>query len=352
MAANTPRFLGIHLRLEGQRASTALDALMADFPTLRDIQCFTNGPRGSKKVDIDVAAFKARVAHHNVRVWTHGSYICIPWSPNAFLTHHTLENIRLSHGIGSRCVVVHLPMKPVNEVVTGIIPLVKKMRAEHLCGCKLMLETSATRPDPEKSYETPAKLNRLTDALVDAGLSDCVQICVDSAHIATSRAAISSYAEGKAYCDALDTRLLGMIQLNGNSIHPDVAYNDRHEVPLSDPDLIWGPKAAGGPYTYEQSGCKAFVDLGRRLDIPIILEVNKTHTVAAIRTFIDMATADAKREDAAVGPLIEPVADVPMVVSVSPGANARPTESAGRKKGGDDSAPCIDANAAEVRTTV
>jgi endonuclease IV len=288
--ASAPRrpILGIHLRIGGAgSASAALTALVTAFPnTWADVQIFTHGPQSAKPVHID-PGFRALAARLKIRVWTHGSYLCVPWSKDKpFLMHHTVDNVRASHALGSHCVVAHLPWKPVDEVIAGILPVVKKMRAEALCDCKLMLETSATVSDPELSYESPEKLNRLSAGLIAAHLEDCVRICVDTAHIFVAGAKIRTYDEGKAYCDALDPRLIGMIQLNGNSIDPaKIKGRDQHEVPLSDADLIWRG------LTYAQSGCRAFIEWAAARGLPIILEVNRRHSPDAIHAFVDQVAA-------------------------------------------------------------
>jgi endonuclease IV len=283
------RFIGIHLRLEGQTSAAALDSLMAKFPEICDVQCFTHGPQSVKPVKINIAEFKARLASHKVRLWIHGSYLSVPWS-SPFLLHHTMANFRTAHELGAGCVVVHLPFREVKFIVDGITPLVKKIREEKMFPTMLMLETSATRQDTEKSYESPDKLNALSAALIDAGFNDCVRICIDTAHIFAGRANIREYKDVVTYCDALDKRLIGMIHLNGNSIDPDKGRGDRHEIPLTSPDLIWSGK------TYATSGCKAFIDMGIALNIPIILEVNPTHSLESIREFINLATVDVTKD--------------------------------------------------------
>lgn len=287
--ASEQRFIGIHMRLEGHTSAAALDDLIAKFPEIRDVQCFTHGPQSVKPVKIDVQSFKARLAHHKVRLWIHGSYICVPWK-SPFLLFHTLANFRAAHALGAGCVVVHMPFREVKYIVDGIAPLIKKIREEKMTATSLMLETSAVKQDPNNSYESPDKLNTLTAALIDAGFDDCVRICIDTAHIFAGKAAIREQKDAIAFCDALDKRLIGMIHLNGNSIDPDKGRGDRHEIPLTPPDLIWGGQ------TYESSGCKPFIDMGLALDIPLILEVNTTHTPESIREFIRVASDDVAKQ--------------------------------------------------------
>jgi endonuclease IV len=312
------RFLGIHMSLEGHKThAEALDFIAREYPELRDVQIFTHGPKTFNAVRIDIPKLKAALAKYDMRIWTHGSYLAVPWHPNPSHTAHTLSNVRASHTIGSGCVVVHIPFKTVDVVINGIVPLVEKMREEKLTDCKLMLETGAEVKDPTRSYESPEKLNRLTTALFEAKLEDAVRICIDTAHIFAGRAQISTYDEGKAYCDALDTRLLGMIQLNGNEYHPDVHKRDKHAIPLTDVDQIWRGK------TYNESGCKAFVDLGRRLNIPIIMEVNPRHSKESIHSFIRAAMADAVATGIETKPDVEFNAETTHPASIGPTAGAQ-----------------------------
>jgi endonuclease IV len=271
----------------------ALAYTLENYPEITDVQIFTHGPqswRATKAFD-DFAPI-ARAA--SVRIWTHGSYLCVPWKEPKFVSH-TLDNIRASHRLGSGCVVAHIPFAPVNEVVGGIRTLVARMREHKLTDVKLMLEVSATVRDDTRSYESPEKLNRLTRELFAAGFDDCVRICVDTAHIFAGRAQISSADDARKWWAPLDTRLLGMIHLNGSSYDPNVRKGDKHEVPMSSEDLIWGIShvsdvSGGSEHSYSSRGCSVFVEHARRLKIPMILEINPRHSVAAIKHFIHLTS--------------------------------------------------------------
>lgn len=279
-------YIGVHLHLEKKTADASLTEVLMAHPEITDVQIFTHGPRSmapTKAYD----GFEAVAAFRKIRIWTHGSYLCIPWKSPA-LSAHTLHNIQASARLGSRCVVAHIPFAPVDSVVSGITSLVKHMRSLGLCETKLMLETSASKQDDLRSYESPEKLNRLTKALFDAGYNDCVRICVDTAHIFAGRAKISSYEDALSWWNKLDTRLIGMIHLNGSSHDPDLIAGDKHEVPMGPADLIWGQ----GTHAYTDRGCRAFINNGRTLGIPIILEMNpKRHSSKEIQKFIKMTAA-------------------------------------------------------------
>lgn len=276
-------FMGIHLHLDGRSAKDALKYTLDNYPEITDVQIFTHGPQSwaATKAFNDFAPI-ARAA--SVRIWTHGSYLCVPWKAPKFATH-TLDNIRASHKLGSGCVVAHIPFAPVDEVVGGIAHLVTMMREHKFTDVKLMLEVSATVKDETRSYESPEKLNRLTRALFAAGFEDCVRICVDTAHIFAGRAQISSADDARLWWSTLDTRLIGMIHLNGSSYDPNVRKGDKHEVPMSPEDLIWGGTSPG---EYASRGCSVFVNHAHRLKIPIILEINPRHSVDAIKHFIHL----------------------------------------------------------------
>lgn len=277
-----PFYMGIHLHLDGRTAKDALGYTLENYPEITDVQIFTHGPQSwaATKAFNDFAPI-ARAS--SVRIWTHGSYLCVPWKDAKFVGH-TLDNIRASHRLGSGCVVVHIPFLPANEVVAGIASLVERMREHKLTDVKLMLEVSATVRDETRSYESPDKLNLLTKTLFAAGFQDCVRICVDTAHIFAGRAKISSADDARRWWAPLDTRLLGMIHLNGSSYDPDVRKGDKHEVPMSPEDLIWGGSHDG----YASRGCSVFVEHARRLKIPMILEINPRHSVDAIKHFIHL----------------------------------------------------------------
>lgn len=272
-------FIGVHLQCGTMTHSDALQDLVADFPEICDIQTFVRGPANIKKINID-SQFQRTAQKLGVEINVHGSYLCLPWR-SPFLFKHTLDNFRDAHAIGGNNLVLHIPYAPIKEWLPSIIKLVARIRKERLTPL-VMMETAATISHPENSYESPAKLNRLTKAIYRARVHTNVVLCIDTAHIHASGVQISTYEQAKKYCDALDKRLIGSVQLNGNSIVPGIQKtSDRHEIPLSPEDLIWRNMR------YGDSGCRAFIELCIELNIPIVVELSKNHSRRALREFID-----------------------------------------------------------------
>jgi endonuclease IV len=272
-------FFGVHMQKNGMTHSGALTNLLSDFPEVCDIQLFVRGPASIKSINID-PLFKKTAQQLDVDINVHGSYLCVPWK-SPFLFKHTLDNFRDAHEIGGNNVVLHIPFMPINEWLPSIVKLVAQIRKDHLTPL-VMMETSATIEHPQNSYESPEKLNRLTYAIYKANIHTNVVLCIDTAHIHASRVQIFTYNQAKRYCDKLDKRLIGSIQLNGNSVKPGKnKTSDMHEIPLSREDLIWGGMK------YHESGCRAFIEMAMELNIPIIVEWNKNHSRQSLREFIN-----------------------------------------------------------------
>lgn len=274
------QFIGIHmLKGKAPSLSTQLVRLVGLIPELDSVQIFTHGPSSyaANKFDPELAPLAKTLG---IRLHVHGSYLCVPWNGKPKSINHTIDNFRIAHKYGAWCVVLHMPKATVDDIVNGIKPIVAAIKKEQLSPY-VMLEMKSIRPHPEMSMESPAKLNRLTRKLIKMKMGKYVRICIDTAHIDAGLAPIRTFAEGKKYIRALDDRLIGMIQLNGNGYDSSKRAGDKHEVPLSKPDCIWG----GMPYT--STGCKAFIDYAMIRGIDVIMEVKSNHSAESIRAFVD-----------------------------------------------------------------
>lgn len=275
--------IGLHLhKAENQSYSEALVALKEKYPQLCDIQTFTHGPKGLKPVGHDPELL-ATAQKLNVNIIVHGSYTCVPWHKNKHLMKHTVDNVIASQKYQAIGAIAHMPYLPAKEMIDGLEDLVQMMRAKNVSN-KLILEISAFPFDDTKSYETAEKLNELSEEIRKHKFEPELSICIDTAHIFAGGGKIRTYEDAKKYIDDLDKRLISMIHLNGNSINPVIKRGDKHELPLSEYDLIWGG------LDYAESGCRAFIEYAREYNLPCILEVSRNHTDLEIQTFLDKIT--------------------------------------------------------------
>jgi endonuclease IV len=281
------QFMGMHMTKTGCKSFTAkLHSLMEVFPELDAVQIFTHNPKSFNMSKFDPTLAET-AEMYGVTIHVHGSYMCLPWKGGKFLVT-TVENFEVAHRYGAKCVVLHMPKATPGEIVEGIKPLAAVLRKRKL-NPFIMLEMKALKYDKKTSMTLPDQINALTDAIFEAKLEDQVRICIDTAHIDAGKAPIKTYSRTKKYLKALDSRLIGLIHLNGNGYDSSVRAGDKHEVPLSSVDKIWGvnDNHSQKPKKYVATGCKAIVDYAMVNGIDLILEIRDTHSVESIREFLD-----------------------------------------------------------------
>lgn len=271
--------IGIHLHISEPHSLTSVNAIKE----IGHVQLFTHGPASLKPIKIDAGLVRS-LSKFNITLSVHGSYLSVPWR-SPFLFKHTLDNFRAAHKLKAESVVIHIPFRPINEWMPSIVKLARQIKKENLSPL-IMLEQSATIAHPENSYESPPKLNRLWRAIKQAGIDSQLGICIDTAHTHASGVNIRTYQHAKKYLDMLDPDCLKLIHLNGNSIRPGLKKtSDKHEIPLHITDLIWGG------LSYEESGCRAFIEYANLHEINLVIEWNsKRHSVKMLREFINQVT--------------------------------------------------------------
>jgi hypothetical protein len=273
MSSRCTPFIGVQLHADKTSQSKTVIALKGEVPEINHFQLFTHGPANANQITIDpnlISTLKRFAITFNV----HGSYLCVPWKSH-FLFKHTMDNFRKANAIGAKDVVIHIPYLPIVEWLPTIVKLASQIKKEKLTP-KITLETAATIRHHENSYESPPKLNRLWRSIKKADIQEYVGFCIDTAHNDT-----------KLYLDMINPECIFSIHLNGNSIVPGIhKTRDVHEIPLHKDDLIWGG------LTYEQSGCRAFIEYAAAKGLLIIVEWNRTrHTTPMLREFINRITS-------------------------------------------------------------
>lgn len=254
---------------------------------LDSIQLFTHGPRSYKKVNHDYK--KIIKETKGIEVYVHSSYFTNPWNGKPMVMDHTVDQFRSSKKLKAKGVVLHIPkIEPAK--VARTVKVLKDILVEKklMSSQKIILEMKAMRPDPEKTYESPEKINRLIGCLKDEKLNNSeVVICVDTAHINAGGSIITTYEDATNYLKKIAyPNWIGLIHLNGNAFDYKKQARDKHALPFDKDDYIWTD------VSYENSGCRAFIEFCQSNNIHFILEVKERHSIKQIKEFISLTQND------------------------------------------------------------
>lgn len=219
-------------------------------------QIFTHGPKSKSKNKINESEL-SKIK----KIYVHSSYV-INWDDESMYSEfHTVNDI------GAEGLVLHIPKKNAKTVADYTLKFVEYIRKNGL-KCLLLLEMKAVTAHETDSYESVDKINNLIHELEERKISESeAKICPDTAHIYAGRADIFSYENAKKYLEKLEPKWIGLIHLNGNAYDSSKRAGDKHVIPFSEDDYIWGE------YSYKDSGCRAFIEYAKKNNIDIILEV-------------------------------------------------------------------------------
>jgi endonuclease IV len=268
--------LGVHVSqkshvLDDKTPSELSLAISRDLDTfgLNACQIFTYGPRILIKNKLDVDKIKSTTTDINLTV--HSAYPTTSIWKNLTARKLTLfeQQIRSCRDINAWGLVLHInKIKPevIASTMAEILPIAKSV------GVCILLEMTASKADPELTYETPQKLDRMCEAIerkTDHLLHQWYGITIDTAHLWGAGIDISSYNNMKNFFDEMKrTDKIMQFHLNGSSANR-YSGKDKHEIPFSKNDLIWkdiDPKEAG---------VRAIVEFAFSKSIAIICEINR-----------------------------------------------------------------------------
>lgn len=245
-------------------------------------QIFTHGPRSKNRTNI----IYSDVKNINSKLYVHSSYITNPWGDikKSRELSHTIDQFLVGQYINAKGVVLHIPKIDPVEVAMGtkiIADELKKNGVSLNNNYRIILEMKALKAHPTKSYENPKKINRLIKNLKKLKLTHReVGICIDTAHIYASQAQIRKYDETLKYLSELNNNWIYLIHLNGNEYDSKLRAGDKHAIPLSKEDKLWGKT------TYKNSGCRAFLEYAKKNKIDVIIEAKSHHKKTQILYFL------------------------------------------------------------------
>ena len=111
-----------------------------------------------------------------------------------------------------------------------------------------------------------------------------VGLCIDTAHVYIAGAKIKTRIEASRYLKKIPIGWIRLFHLNGNMYEFGVRFGDKHAIPFAEDDQIWGQKNM----TYDDSGCKEFIEYAKSFNTPVIFEGKTEHSLSDIESFIQL----------------------------------------------------------------
>ena len=273
---------GMHVS-KGENMARSIEKNL-DIYNFKVTQIFTHGPRSKNRTKMNYTEVKE--AKGLEKIYVHSSYLTNPWGnikKNKTIAH-AIDQFKIAKKIGALGVVLHIPKIDAKEVAYGMRILADELKVAGVVlgpNFKIILEMKALKAHKTKSYETPEKISGLIKELKEVKLGpNEIGICIDSAHIYASQAQIRNYNDAKKYIDALEDEWIYLIHLNGNEYDSTTRAGDKHAIPLSREDKLWGKTK------YNESGCRAFLEYAQKINIDVILEAKSHHTQKQIKAFL------------------------------------------------------------------
>ncbi len=291
--------LGVHVAKESlvldvkKSAAEMADAIDRDVEKLgiNAVQIFTYGPRFITKNKMDYNLVKRVCADLELSV--HSAYPTTKiWSIKSNsepIIDRLIDQIESCKAIGANSLVIHITKihyETAADVMAILEPIIKPT------GIKFVVEMVASKADDDLTYETPEKINRLTEMV---GPAKWWGWCVDTAHLWGAGVDIKKYVSMKRWLAKLKYPIC-MFHLNGSSAALG-SGKDKHEIAGGPDDKIWGslkvktrtggdvasssegPNASGGSginnFDYENSGVRAVVEYAKKRKIPMICEIKR-----------------------------------------------------------------------------
>lgn len=275
--------LGIHVSktyeiLEKKKSRELDQAIRQDLDELglNACQVYLMGPHGTNPVKINAKAVMEETK--DIDVVVHGRYAAVAiWkvfdinkkSPQSIFELSTLATeLKLTHSIGAWGYVLHIA-KMLPEDIAHTMRIIKPIAVK--AGVKILLEMVASKTHPERTYETPERLDNLV-TLIDKeckSKDDWYGLCIDTAHIWCAGQEIHTYEQMNDWLERLTFKnKIKLFHVNGCKSARG-SGKDKHEIPFCSVDKIWGHVKP------EDSGLKAVTQFAVKHKIPMILEVKR-----------------------------------------------------------------------------
>jgi endonuclease IV len=245
------------------------------------VQIFTHGPANTRKNKMNYKSIKEYCSDKNINLYVHSSWSVdesnkATGKPAAAISHF-IDQMESCDAVGALGLVVHLPKKEPQVIINTfkvIAPLLKKYNTP------VLLEMTSVKPDDEKTYETPKKINRLTKMILKNFPKLTWGWVPDTAHLWGAGIEIDEIKIMTKWLKNLaHPELVKLVHLNGGSIETFGTGKDKHKVVFGDEDDIWNPTFDGEKvYDSIQASKSSLAVLSaftKKYNIDCICEINR-----------------------------------------------------------------------------
>lgn len=232
------------IELEYKNMEDAIE-IEADILNSNTTQIFTHGPRNRKQNHINFEKVKQINAIKNIYI--HSSYISSGiWSGSNGSIIHIKDQLNAGYKLNSAGLILHVPKKEPRAIAETMRFLSKEITAGDggIYSVPIILEPPAMKRDEKTTYETPEKMNKLCEVLEnDAEITCDWGFCIDTAHLWSGAVDLSKNNAWNSWIAGLSestSRRIKLLHLNGASKTTFGTGADKHIIPLSKEDDIWG----------------------------------------------------------------------------------------------------------------
>jgi endonuclease IV len=243
----------------------------SNFFRVNVFQIFLAGPQSMKMNNIDEKGLQKYLkANKRSALYVHSSYLSNLWyrTPNKgkmkVMMLHIVDQIMTAERVGAFGIVFHI-LKAKPESLMGKLTLFHNFFIKNDISIEILLEMTAVIPGVG-SLESPEKINHFT-GLLKKNFGSRFRFVIDTSHVYAGKYPIKTYADGVRFLSAIKyPSMIGLIHLNGNQFSCKNGAKDKHAIPMSKKDKIWGGMK------YKDTAVYAFVQWAKKHRIDLIYE--------------------------------------------------------------------------------
>jgi endonuclease IV len=250
-------------------------------------QIFVSGPRSTKMNPMDYDAINKYCKINKINLYVHSNYMSVgifnvnsgnkgtPKSKNSIKT--IISQMESCDELGADGFVIHLSKKTPESIIETLkilYPIIKNFNTP------LLLESPAKKPDNNLTYETPKKINNLTNLILKNIPKLKWGWVFDTAHLYSAGIEMNKFHVVKKWLCALKhTKYIKLFHLNGMSLDQFNTGKDIHQVIFGDDDDIWNADCHIDDCTsinaLKKSSIYLLTQFAKKNDIDCICEINR-----------------------------------------------------------------------------